>query len=326
MDVSFECPCCGQYLQGKMPRRATSLKCPSCRMEVQPPVNSTASSTETAPNSTRPQKRKRRNSAPLKTQPRRKPASTPSAETSRAKQAVLTQVLIPALLGLALVAGSFLAFAQSSPQETESSETTDSNPEAAEQRNPSLSSSSPSNSHSGSQRATTETPPRKLPRRTPVKHDHIWSSGSDSSETARSDSGGELSETEAMAKAGDFEPRPEDMQQSSLEQPVPKPREVAEATPSEPETTTNAPAEPKLASTTTASLNSKAPSWPRLDRVNRGVRFPAPKLSDTNLDRVHAQVWYKQSEMKWRNVRWHTELEDRWMRPAGCNGRFCCGR
>jgi len=143
-----------------------------------------------------------------------------------------------------------------------------------------------------------------------VKHDHIWSSGSDSSETARSDSGGELSETEAMAKAGGFEPRPEDMQQASLEQPVPKPREVAEATPSELETTTNAPARPDPASTTTAGLDSKAPSWPRLERVNRGVRFPAPKLSDANLDRVHAQVWYKQSEMKWRDVRWHTELED----------------
>jgi len=121
-----------------------------------------------------------------------------------------------------------------------------------------------------------------------------------------------------MAEAGRFEPRPEDMQQASLTGAVPTPKEIAEpgdsVKPAEPKSTT-APAriEPDSTSpvsTTTAKLDTKTPSWPQLDRVNRGVRFPAPKLSDASLDRVHAQLWYKPSEMKWRNVRWHTELED----------------
>ncbi|MBC8291277.1 MAG: hypothetical protein H8E37_13270 [Planctomycetes bacterium] len=121
-----------------------------------------------------------------------------------------------------------------------------------------------------------------------------------------------------MAEAGRFEPRPEDMQQASLPEAVPTPKEIADpgaaAKPSEPQSTTTPPrteaASTSPISTATAKLDTKAPSWPQLDRVNRGVRFPAPQLSDANLDRVHAQLWHKPSEMKWQNVRWHTELED----------------
>lgn len=120
-----------------------------------------------------------------------------------------------------------------------------------------------------------------------------------------------------MAEARRFEPRSKDMQQASLTEAVPTPKETTKpgdsAKPAAPESTASARTEPvstSPVSTSTARLDTKTPSWPQLERVNRGVRFPSPKLSDANLDRVHAQLWYEPSEMKWRNVRWHTELEN----------------
>lgn len=256
MDVSFECPCCGKMLRGRMPKKARVLKCPNCLMEVQPSALRREKSARTTT---------RNSSSP------RKPSADSGAKKKRPRR--LPVAVTPLVLGLAFAGGAFLVFAHGSPREAASGTTTP-EPDTLAGRESAETSSSATN---------TETPQRSLPRRTPVEQQHVWSGSRDQTESARG------------AKPDE---KPERLREIAQ----------AEARPTRSEPASTAPGITKVA--TTAQRSSEVPSWPRLERVTRNVRFPAPQLSDASVDEVHATIWPTDREMKWRNIRWHTELED----------------
>jgi hypothetical protein len=57
-------------------------------------------------------------------------------------------------------------------------------------------------------------------------------------------------------------------------------------------------------------VGSAAPQWPRLERVTADVRWPHPQLTDGNYSEWVDFIWPTKQELKWQDVRWHTELED----------------
>jgi hypothetical protein len=89
-----------------------------------------------------------------------------------------------------------------------------------------------------------------------------------------------------------------------------QPQQIAQAETRQPRSEPASPQPEKTKRASAAPRNTEVPSWPRLERVTTNVRFPAPQLSDASVDEVHASIWPTEREMKWRNIRWHTELED----------------
>jgi len=74
--------------------------------------------------------------------------------------------------------------------------------------------------------------------------------------------------------------------------------------------TSTAQTSPATQSQSTDRDGSSAPMWSRLERVTADVRWPHPQLTDLNYSEWIDFIWPTKQELKWQDVRWHTELED----------------
>jgi hypothetical protein len=50
--------------------------------------------------------------------------------------------------------------------------------------------------------------------------------------------------------------------------------------------------------------------WPALEQVVRNAQWPAPELTDATFAQWSKHIRPSEKQLKWRKIRWHTELED----------------
>ena len=256
MHVSFNCPCCGQHLEGNLPARPRSLKCPKCRLEVLPPGSD----------------------------------SRPSRLTgwffalNKQQQICAGSLILISGLAIGLVALTYGD--DSSPGSMESDEF------IAETSPAPFTSDSPATAVDESGRQAV------ISREQSEREATLNSNGGSPPQTQASDS----ATTQDVAD----EPDPSKTRLETF---------VARAEP-EPETrrqTNPAPTQPSVPSARRSGSepnSNKEPRWPRLAAVVKNARWPAPTLTDASFRKWQTFIRPTAAELKWRDIRWHTELED----------------